>query len=248
MPREHGAYAQVALPVVAGLLIARGASAAAALLVVGLVSAFLAREPLLVWLGRRGGRRQRELGEVARGRFVVLSLLALAATALGLIVASPEVHAAAMWAAPGIAVAAALVLSKRDATLPGESWIALTLAAASMPITVAAGASLEVSSANSLVWGVSFVLATATVHAILRRFKKKEPWPARVVAALALGVIATCVTFARSDAWWPLTMTPTAVVCFAACAGGVTPRRLKPLGWSLVAAQLGTLAALAALL
>jgi hypothetical protein len=61
LPKEHGAYGQMAMPLVTSLVVA-GASAPGLLLATAVVIAFLMHEPLVVLLGRRGGRAKREAG------------------------------------------------------------------------------------------------------------------------------------------------------------------------------------------
>ena len=60
-PREHGAYAQLAAPLLTALVIVRP-TVAAALLALAACIAFLANEPLLVVLGHRGKRMREQDG------------------------------------------------------------------------------------------------------------------------------------------------------------------------------------------
>ena len=71
MPREHGAYGQLALPLLTALFSGRP-TAAAFLYSTAAVFAFFAHEPLLVLLGQRGSRAFRELGARARLRLTLL--------------------------------------------------------------------------------------------------------------------------------------------------------------------------------
>src|SRR5689334_17708106 len=59
IPREHGAYGQLLVPLITALAIGRPGVAAVAL-AVAIVAAFLAHEPLLVLLGQRGARVARD--------------------------------------------------------------------------------------------------------------------------------------------------------------------------------------------
>ena len=82
-PREHGAYGQLALPLLTALLSGRP-SGPAGLYAFAAVCAFLAHEPLLVLLGHRGPRAQRECAGSARVRLALLSAGALLCGALAL--------------------------------------------------------------------------------------------------------------------------------------------------------------------
>ena len=64
LPREHGAYGQLSLPLVTALSVA-GPSIAGLLVAVSAVAAFVAHEPASVLLGLRGARVRQELGRTA---------------------------------------------------------------------------------------------------------------------------------------------------------------------------------------
>jgi hypothetical protein len=75
LPKEHGAYGQLAFPLITALIVA-GLSVAGALLTVAVVAAFLAHEPAAVVLDQRGARARRELGGSAiRWLAVALAVL-----------------------------------------------------------------------------------------------------------------------------------------------------------------------------
>ena len=81
-PREHGAWGQMAMPLVTGLALGR-TGAAAWLLAVAASFAFLAHEPALVLLGSRGVRAAREDGPLARRLLLLLGGLAAGAGLAG---------------------------------------------------------------------------------------------------------------------------------------------------------------------
>src|SRR5262245_1035268 len=64
LPKEHGAYGQVAFPLATAFSIA-GPSTAGLLLSVAAIAGFLAHEPAVIALGLRGSRARRELGTLA---------------------------------------------------------------------------------------------------------------------------------------------------------------------------------------
>jgi len=96
LPQEHGAWGQLAMPIISGLAVG-SPSWSALLLTASTVLGFLAHEPWLVTLGHRGLKAVREEGP--RARRVMLQLLA-AAAATG---------AAGVWLAP-VAARVALVV------------------------------------------------------------------------------------------------------------------------------------------
>jgi len=64
MPREHGAYVELFAPLLVALTVGH-ANLAGALLACAAIATFVAHESLLVVLGWRGSRVQRERGAVA---------------------------------------------------------------------------------------------------------------------------------------------------------------------------------------
>jgi hypothetical protein len=119
LPREHGAYSQMALPLVTSFVIA-GVTVPAALTGLAVVLGFLAHEPLIVLLGRRGPRVRAELEGRAKTTLAVGSA-AMIAVGLAALVQAP---AAVRWsfALPLVpaAVVAAGLFAKREKSAPAE--------------------------------------------------------------------------------------------------------------------------------
>src|SRR5512138_3779118 len=65
LPHEHGAWGQLAMPLLTAFAIGRPTAAALAL-AAAVVLAFLAHEPAIVLLGQRGRRARDEDGDRAR--------------------------------------------------------------------------------------------------------------------------------------------------------------------------------------
>ena len=114
LPREHGAYAELAFPLLTGV-----ALGAPSLPVLALASAavafFLANEPVAILLGARGGRIKDQQGQRAKRRGLVLIGAGILLGGVGLLGA-----AASIWpdAAPG----------QRDCNSPSwfvqaQSWL-----------------------------------------------------------------------------------------------------------------------------
>ena len=95
LPREHGAYGQLLLPVLTAMAMGRPTLAAVAL-AASAAAAFVAHEPLMVLIGRRGAR--------ARGvqhRQALICLLACGAAAIGLVRCRRPVAGGASLDCPG---------------------------------------------------------------------------------------------------------------------------------------------------
>src|SRR5579864_5515901 len=126
-PKEHGAYGQLLFPIATALAIGRPA-AAALFLSAAVACAFLAHEPLLVVIGGRGVRAQRD--DIHRARrwilaFVVAAIV-LGAAAVALMPRSARL--ATMLPAVSGAVVVALVMAGRGRTVVAEALTAVALA------------------------------------------------------------------------------------------------------------------------
>lgn len=248
LPREHGAYAQLGFPLLSGAVLG-SPGAASWLFIAAAVLLFLAGEPLAVLVGARGRRRRDELGVAAR---IWLAVLAGAGTACGfaaLYLAPP----AARWLglAPVVLSAGlvAFVLSKKVKSVPGEVMAAAALSSLHLPVAAAGDVAGVAVWGPAVMWFVIAVVATLAVHAIKSRVTGATPW---VIPAAAwsprlalLGALAATVLAPDARA-----------VALAAClplAGVIvvnrlspSPRRLKQVGWTVVAANALALTVLAA--
>jgi uncharacterized membrane protein len=239
LPREHGAYAELGFPLLSGLVLG-SPGASAWLFVAAAVLLFLANEPLVVLLGVRGRRAQEENTAAAR---LQLGLLGGAGVLAGF---------AALWLAPAQArwlalvpavVAAGLlpvVLAKNLKTLPGEVIAGAAFSAMHLPVAAAGGASGTALLGPPVLWFAVTVCATLAVHAIKSRVTGATPW---VVPAAAWSARLALLAALVASVWLPDWRT----VALAAClplAGVVvvnrlalSPRKLKQVGWAVVAAN-----------
>lgn len=250
LPREHGAYAELAFPLATGLA-AAGPTVAGIAFSVAAVVLFLAHEPAAVMLGRRGARLQQALGGAARIRLRWLTAVGLGAATLGLILGSADTRLAALVPA-GFAVLLVPAMVRGEVkTLGPEILVVAHFSTTLMPLAVEGGAGWSFAWAASGVWFVSYTLGTIAVHA-LKAAHKQTPVAGRLgaaVPALSLAVIALGVVAAasgRAPIAWGLALVPPALVVLVVWGMRVHPRRLKRVGWSLVAANLVTLGLLLA--
>jgi hypothetical protein len=241
LPREHGAYAELAFPLLTALTIAQPTVAGAAF-ALSAVAWFLAHEPLAVTMRMRGARVLAESGDRARRR--VLALAALGASAGTLALAAAP--AAARWAAV-IPLGAVVLLVpayvlRRHKTLSAEALVVLAFAGMVLPVSIAAGVEWRTGLIVAGVWFVSLMLGTLAVHALKDRHKhgrdagslpRLSPALGGVSAAVALGVAA------KGLMPWPiaLALVPPALLTTTLGSVHIHPRHLKRVGWSLVAAN-----------
>lgn len=243
LPREHGAWGQLALPVATGLALGRP-GAAALLLATAVVLAFLAHEPLVVVLGQRGGRLASELGPRARRLLVLLAAGALAAGIAGTALAPPATLIPALAAAGLFAASAQLAFLRLEKTTAGEIVVACALAACAAPIALAGGAPPVWAATAVVTWATAFVSATLPVRAILLRARTRGESDPRPVAAAAVAVLAGAALYAASHAWLPWTAAaaplPVVAVALGLTAVPVRPQRLTTVGWTLAAASVAS--------
>ncbi|MFO0583268.1 MAG: YwiC-like family protein [Anaeromyxobacter sp.] len=247
VPREHGAWGQLAMPLLGGLLLGRPAVAPAAL-AAAVVLAFLAHEPLLVVLGQRGKRLRDEEGERARRWLALEGAAAAACGALGLWLAPPLARAALGAAAVLGAIVAVLVSRKLEKTAPGELLVIAALSVAGGAVALAGAAAPEVALAATLAWILSFGAATFGVRAVLARLRSKgaeDPGTRQAALAAGCGALAFALAVAglpAALAWATLPGVVAGVVI--ALARRATGKALKPVGWSIVAVSVLTLGVL----
>ncbi|HVC21498.1 MAG TPA: YwiC-like family protein [Vicinamibacterales bacterium] len=239
LPREHGAYGQLLFPLVTALLIARPGAAAFALAAAA-VAAFLSHEALLVLLGQRGPRAARERGAAGRRWFAALAGAAALLGAAGVRLAPPPARLALLVPLVCAALLGAWIVRRRERTTSGEILSALTLSSLALPIALAAGASRPAALTCTLVFALSFVVATVSVRAVILCARRLAGAGTRAVAALmaaggvaALALLARAGIAAAAGPWGALPVCGAGLVLALAAP---SPRHLRAIGWSLVAA------------
>lgn len=197
-PREHGAYFQLGIPIVAALA-AQVPVASSVALAAAAWLAFLAHEPLLVLLGHRGGRLRTAEGARARRYAAVLAGGAVSVGAVALALAPPAtLPVTALALAPAAAVIA-LAWRRREHTLIGELVAAVALTGAAAPVAVAAGAPPAAALVSWAGWALGFGASVIAVHRVMARHKRAASSIDRVLAVgLVAGAVA-CVALAAQS-------------------------------------------------
>ena len=229
-PREHGAYAQLGLPLAAAYSGGRP-GAAACLFGVAAVAAFAAHEPLLVLLGHRGKRALAEAGPRASRRLSVLAGVGVAAAGLAAYLAPV---AAALALAPGAAAVAlgGFLLRRRERTIAAEVLAGAALSGAGLPVAVASGWPLPAALGAWAGWTAGFAAIISVVWPVAH---KRTLGP--VARTLALLVPALIVALAGSSlgAQAVAAGAPLVVAGVAIAAVHPTGRLLRPIGWTIAA-------------
>ena len=237
LPKEHGAYGQLAVPIVAALT--GGAPGASAFLLAASAWAFFfTHEPALVLLGRRGQRARTENGARAVNRLLTLALIGAVLGLLGLVLAPPMVRWASLAVAALALVFAAMVALGDERSAMGEILAAVMLAGAAFPVGLASGLDGGTAARAWLVWSLGLVAVVVPVRSIGARRRVTAPLGIRTLpAGLALGIGLAL--------WGPvlggLELAALAPLVIASAWLGIAPpppRRLREVGWSIVASTL----------
>lgn len=241
-PREHGATMEVTFPLLSAWVLGAPRVASFALGAAAAL-AFLAHEPLMLLLGKRGARRRREEGRSAVRQVFSLGILATAAGGLGLAAASPMVRWLMLAPVSLGAGALLLALAGKERSLVGELHVASTLSSVALPVATAAGLSVATSLTLVGVWIVGFSVGTFAARGVLLR-NRDAGRGLRRATRLALFVAACCVAVAAAgllSAPFALAPLPFVVVAFGLRARPPAPQRMTTIGLTLVGASTITL-------
>jgi len=252
IPREHGAYAELLFPI-AAVLLGGSPTTSTWLLAVGAIACFLANEPLLVLFGQRGTRTKREESDRAKRALLIFALLALGAGVAGLLLATTAVQYAVsvpLLLGAGLVM---LAIQGLERSMFGEVLAASTLSSVAVPLGLSADLGLAATLSVALIWLVTSLLGTAVVRLTVARTKaKSDEELARVrskrallvLVCLAVIVVGVAAPYGfRVGLWVLAAAVPVAVVVFGMAVLQPTARRLRFMGWSLVAANLLSLIA-----
>jgi YwiC-like protein len=247
LPKEHGAYGQMAIPLVTSFVVA-GASTPALLIAVGVVAAFAAHEPLLVLLGRRGARAAREESRRAARWLSLTSAVAIVAGLVALWLVSPSVRP---WflvpLVPGALVMGAIGANREKSSL-AEVAVALVFSLVAVPVCLAAGASVEAALAVGVAFAAVFVPGTLAVRFIILRVRGGGDTRAARSSRVALLVVTSAGTLGLSAAAMRTRLPWSTLIAAAPGLASASwlalfpppPSRLRTVGWTLVMTSVAT--------
>lgn len=231
-PKEHGAYGELAFPLISGLAIGAPGLAAWAFALAA-VALFWVHEPLLVLLGRRGVRAYREAATRAKRAIAIGVGFAVALGGCGLVFAPMSARLVALVPVAFAAAAAWRLSARTEKTPVGETIVAGALTGAVLPVAVASGVPIDVALQIWAGWFYGFTVCTVGVHAVKGRVRRPPPrGPIVVATLLAVGLVPAGLV-------WPhaaLVAAPLTTAGLGAALAPVGPRRLRELGWAIIAA------------
>lgn len=241
LPREHGAYGQLLLPLATALAIA-DIRVSAILTALAAIAAFVAHEPLVVLLGGRGVRaRQERRGQAEAWLAVSGGVAVLAGLAA---VASASADMRWLFAVPlALATALALLLlSGREKSTAGEITSALAFASVSLPIIGIDTASPRLGFVVAFTFACLFIVSTLGVRIVVLRTRRGgDPHAVRVTrlqVAAALVVTAIGIPLiAWSEAgtgFAAMAVLPGIAVATTLAFRPPPASRLRTVGWTLL--------------
>jgi hypothetical protein len=146
-----------------------------------------------------------------------------------------------------------LAIQGLERSMVGEALAASTLSSIAIPLGLSAGLGLTSTLAVALIWLVTSLLGTAVVRLTVARTKAKTDEDlarARfkrlllVLVCLAVIVVGVAAPYGSTVGLWVLAAAvPVAIVVLTVAILQPTARRLRIMGWSLVAANLCSLIA-----
>lgn len=244
LPKEHGAYGQMAFPLVTSFAVA-GVTMPALLLALGVIAGFLAHEPLLVLIGKRGARARRDQRRRAVGWLTVASATGVASGLLAL----ASMPAAIRWSfalplIPAVFLAATIPLN-REKSGPAEVAVALGFAFVAVPAIIAANAPVETAFAVAIAFALTFISGTLAVRGIILDVRGGgQPRAASAtrhsVMALAILAVAALWVAAIQEVLPWTTLVAAAPGLLMATWLSLFPlpaARLRTVGWTLIAAS-----------
>jgi len=233
MPREHGAYAQLGVSLAAGLALAPSSPRAWAQ-VLATILVFLASEPFLLLLGRRGEAARIQTAYSARRRIRLCLTLCLPALLLAWKGATLRQGVSVF---PGMILGLFLLglfLAKREHSAPGELLAAAAFSCSAPPVSILGGVQSRKALALALGLAALHGLGTVLVRSFLGALKRQNALPRILPVALGLalsgGALASRLPWLMAVAPAPLTAAALWVLL-----APPSPRSLRAVGWTLAA-------------
>jgi hypothetical protein len=247
LPREHGAYGQVSLPLLTAFVVG-GFSLTGVAVGVAAVGGFMAHEPAAVVLGRRGPRARREAGVRAVRWLVFLVALTMVSGVGALLVAPAYARWSLLVPAAPAAVVAVAMLRGREKSLTAEVAAAVAFSGAAVPVVLGSGHPLVSALSVAIPFALMFSASTLAVRAVIARVRAGGDAHAAAItgrAALLLAAVGlTGLSAATALGILPfgvlLATIPGLAVAAAIVLRPPAPTRLRTIGWTLVAASVAT--------
>ncbi len=234
-PKEHGAYAILAIPMVTALVMT-GPTVIGVLVSIASVAGFLAHEPMLIAWGHRG-RRAQTATPAASMRLRAYLALACLAGATAMVIGTAEIQLALAMCLVMAVVGFALAVMGKHRTRYGQLWGVASLSVPCVPILLAGHVSVSDAGMIWSTWLLGFSATTFVVHSVIAAQKGK---PRGIYAAILLAVslaVAVGVSLHLNEF---AAIVPMLAVSWFLYFKPPPAKYLKRVGWSLVVATIAT--------
>lgn len=240
-PREHGAYGQLLFPIATAAAIGRPGLSALCL-VAAVTCAFLAHEPLLVLLGGRGIRAQRDDRRRAT-RWLAAFLIMAAALGAAAHLLQPSLWKAILFPALLGALLLVLVLAGRGRTVFAEALTAVTLSSVAFPVALLCDTDRVAALACAAVFAAGMASASIAVRAVIAQTRNPPAGAERAgaaVFAIAANAALLGLSSKLADAAVVWTALPLTISSIILAVIAPQARHLRRVGWTLIAATAAT--------
>jgi hypothetical protein len=134
---------------------------------------------------------------------------------------------------------AAFIAVDREHTMGGECWMSASMGAFAAPMALGAGVSTQAAATAAAAFAAAFVAPTLGVHAVIAFTRRPPAVRVRVIClAAVIGIVALLSILASrglivgSGVWAAV---PASAAACGLAARPPSARRLRPVGWTLVA-------------
>lgn len=234
-PKEHGAYAILAIPIVTAMIVA-GPTVVGFCVAIASVSGFLAHEPLLVAWGHRG-QRAKSSTPGANSRLIAYLAIACCAGSVAMLLGASHVRLSLLACLIIAMIGFALALAGKHRTTAGQIWGVIGLSVPSVPILLAGSVETAPAITIWITWLLGFMATTFAVHSVIAAQKRRP----RAVHATILSVVTLAVVVGASQEISPIAaIVPMVLVSWVLFFRPPPARYLKRVGWTLVTATVLT--------
>ncbi len=234
-PKEHGAYAMLAIPLIAAML-TTGFTVNGIFIAVATITGFLAHEPLLILCGHRGNHARR-VAPQATTHLIILSVLTcffgLAALLMGTVSSRWVLIVCFSFAATSYAMSVAGWHRRTGVHL----WGILGLSMPCVPILMAGDASLPHALTFWAVWLVGFAATTLGVRGMMSNQKHKSR---RLHILMLSGLTLLIAMGAMNNTTWTLVTLPMVAYSWYLLIAPPPLKKIRQSGWMMVIAAMST--------
>jgi YwiC-like protein len=237
VPREHGAWGQLILPLVTALSLAP--SIAGIAFSVASACAFFLHEPVRVWF-KRGTLDPRNVPLSSLRRSAILFVVATTSGLSGFALSPHRILPSLVVVLPLVSLSLVLLVANRERTSYGEALAGTTLPSFAIPVLLAGGANWSQVWFVFTVFTVSHVVMTFGVRAVIAKTKQNKNTIERIWQTLLIDALAIVFAYYTMPHSWLFVAAAPLVFGTALAAFPPHPRHLRKIGWFLVGVSVVT--------